>query len=79
MVGRSWRAKAQRRWGKETQIINGNGQFAFLTWCRVLEVTLFPTRDEAEEFKKNIDRYKCGGGCTGNHEIIDLSIAKPSN
>jgi len=74
MAEKSWRAEARRRWGKKAIRINGDGQYAFLTWCRVLEVTLLPTRAEAEELKENVDRTACGGGCTGDHEIIDLSI-----
>lgn len=74
MADKSWRAEARRRWGKEAKRITGNGQFALLAWCRVLEVTLFSTRTEAEKFKDDIDRTACGGGCTGDHEIIDLSI-----
>ncbi len=78
MADKSWLAEAQRRWGKNAQI-NGDGQYAFLILCRVLEVTLCSTMDEAEELKKNVDRKACGGGCVLKHEIIDLSIARPSN
>ncbi len=73
MADKSWRAEAQRMWGKNTRI-NGDGQFAFLTLCRVLEVTLCSTMDEAEELKENVDRKACGGGCILKHEIIDLRI-----
>lgn len=63
MANESWYAEAQRR------------------WCRELEVSLFPTRTEAEEFKENMDRMACGGRCIGasGHEIVDLSMARPSN
>jgi len=74
MADRAWRAKARKRWGKEAAWIEGDGQFALLAWCRVLTVTLWPTRAEALKQKKVIDETACGGGCTGNHEIIDLSI-----
>ena len=74
MVERAWRAEARRRWGSKAEWIEGDGQFALLAWCRVLTVTLWPTRAEAEKQKKVIDETACGGGCTGNHEIIDLSI-----
>lgn len=72
MTDKSWLAEAQRRWGKEAEWITGNGQFALLAWCRVLTVTLWSTMAEAEENKKFIDEMACGGGCTRNHEIVDL-------
>ena len=59
MANKSWRAEARRRWGKEAEWITGNGQFALLAWCRVLTVTLWPTRAEAEEQKEFIDKYAC--------------------
>ncbi|GAI92523.1 unnamed protein product [marine sediment metagenome] len=74
MTTKSWRMEAKRRWGKKAAWIHGDGQFALLAWCRVLTVTLYTTRTEAEEQKKEIDRTACGGLCTGDHEIIDLSI-----
>ena len=77
MADKSWRAEAKRRWGRKAAWIQGDGQFALLAWCRVLTVTLWTTRTEAEEQKNCIDRTACGGGCTGDHEIIDLSIARP--
>lgn len=81
MLNKSWRTEAKKRWGKEAAWITGNGQFALLAWCRVLTVTLWSTRAEAEAQKEVIDRTACGGGCFGSsaHEIIDLSIPIPSN
>lgn len=79
MADKAWRTEARKRWGKKAEWIQGDGQFALLAWCRVLTVTLWPTIAEAEENKKFIDEMGCGGGCTRNHEIIDLSIASPSN
>jgi hypothetical protein len=77
MVDKTWLTEAKKRWGKQAEWITGNGQFALLAWCRVLTVTLWTTRDEAEGKKKFIDEMGCGGYCTGNHEIIDLSITIP--
>jgi hypothetical protein len=77
MAKKSWRAEAKRRWGNKAAWIQGKGQFALLAWCRVLTVTLWSTKAEAEVQKMEIDRTACGGLCTGNHEIIDLSIARP--
>jgi hypothetical protein len=79
MSNKAWLAEARRRWGKEAAWIEGNGQFALLAWCRVLTVTLWSTRTQAEEQKKVIDEMGCGGLCSRAHEIIDLSIARLSN
>ena len=72
MADKSWLAEARKRWGQKAAWIQGDGQFALLARCRVLTVTLWPTMAEAEENKKFIDEMACGGGCTGDHEIIDL-------
>ncbi len=72
MADKTWRKEARKRWGKQAEWITGEGQFALLAWCRVLTVTLWKTRDEAEEQKKFIDETGCGGLCTRKHEIIDL-------
>ena len=74
MVEKSWRAEAQKRWGKKAEWIEGDGQFALLARCRVLTVTLWATMAEAEERKDFIDITECGGGCFGPsaHKIIDL-------
>lgn len=74
MADSVWQKEAKRRWGKKAVWIQGDGQFALLAWCRQLTVTLWATTAKAEENKKFIDELACGGGCTGNHEIIDLSI-----
>ncbi len=67
-----WYEEAQKRWGKKAEWIQGNGQYALLAWRRVLTVTLWPTKDQAEESKKDVDEMACGGGCIRNHEIVDL-------
>tara|TARA_Y100000310_G_C20065887_1_gene527116 strand:- start:269 stop:493 length:225 start_codon:yes stop_codon:yes gene_type:complete len=65
--------EAKKRWGKRSEWISGDGQYALLAWCRVLTVTLWKTLTEAEESKKIIDKYACGGVCNRNHEIINLN------
>ena len=72
MGEKTWLKEAKRRWGKKAEWIQGDGQFALLAWCRVLTVTLWSTREEAEKQKGFIDEYACGGGCTRQHEIVDL-------
>ena len=77
MADKAWHKEAKRRWGKEAAWITGDGQFALLAKCSGLTVTLWRTREEAQERKKFIDANACGIGCTctRNHEIVDLSIA----
>ena len=69
----SWRAMAQRRWGKDAAWISGGGPVALLAPCRVLTVTLWDTREAAQQQKDIIDRLACGGLCTSwRHRIVDL-------
>ena len=69
-----WQDKANNLWRKKVAWITGDGQFALLAPCRVLTVTLWKTRDEAEKSKEGIDNLKCGGQCfPGLHRIVDLS------
>ena len=68
----AWLKEAKRRWGKKAEWIVGNGQFALLAWCRVLTITLWSTREEAEKQKRIIDEFACGGFCNRQHEIVDL-------
>ncbi len=79
MVIKSWQTEAKRRWGKKAAWIHGDGQYALLAHCRVLTVTLWSTSAEAGESKREIDRYACGGLCTGAHEIIDLGNNESPN
>jgi hypothetical protein len=77
-----WQYRAQRRWGREAVWIVGDGPFALLAPCRQLSISLWQTREEAEEAKAHIDRVPCGGGCYETlkardglptfHQIIDM-------
>jgi hypothetical protein len=74
MAKTSWRTKARRRWAKKAAWIDGDGAFALLAPCRVLTVTLWTTRDEAEREKTLIDSGGCGGQCNRLlHKIVDLN------
>lgn len=73
MAEKAWLKEAKRRWGKKAVWITGDGQYALLAHCNnQLTITLWLTRDEAEEQKRFIDTMACGGNCTRDHEIIDL-------
>ena len=67
----NYRAIAKRRY-KRIEWITGSGPFALLAHCRVLTITLWKTKEEAEICKKRIDETACGGMCNRNHEIVDL-------
>ena len=69
-----WQSKANRLWGKRAEWVVGEGQFALLAPCRVLTVTLWETRDEAEKQKTFIDQTACCSQCTPNlHEIVEIN------
>ena len=69
-----WQSKANNLWGKRAEWVSGEGQFALLAPCRVLTVTLWETRDEAEKEKTLINQIACSGQCTPSlHEIVDLN------
>ncbi len=78
MIRGGWFAEARRRWGKRALWIEGDAQFALLAWCGGLKITLWPTPEQAERRKTVIDKTMCGAGCTGRHEIIDLSMDVPA-
>ncbi len=63
---------AERRYPEAVWIM-GEGPFAVLAHCKSLKVTLHKTREDAERAKDWIDDMACGGGCTNDHEIIDLN------
>lgn len=67
-----WQKKAEKRW-PNAEWITGEGKFAVLAHCRRLTVTLWPNIEKAEEAKQRIDETACGGHCTRDHEIVDLS------
>lgn len=69
---RKWETVAKCVWPR-AYWIHGDGRFAVLAWCRVLTITLHEFPEPAEESKAFIDRYGCGGRCTGNHQIIELA------
>jgi hypothetical protein len=70
----TYRQMAKKRWPKACWI-DGDGGWALLAHCRVLSVSLWPTREEAEKSKAGIDRTGCGGCCANRHEIVHLAGA----
>jgi hypothetical protein len=80
---RSWRAVAQCRWQKALWIsgnppFDGSSCYASVSDCpcfrRVgLTAVLHATRAEAEAAKRLIDKYACGGGCSRQHRVVEVS------
>ena len=68
----------QNNWSVEKATYHwGDGRFAFITPCRVVHYSLWPTRNEAEKCKAKVDRTGCGGECRPwTHYIVDLDEAK---
>ncbi len=72
----SWATVARCRWRRAEWVSGdppGNGQcWALLARCGTLTVSLHRTREAAERAKSGIDRWACGGRCSGAHEIVVL-------
>lgn len=73
----SWNAIAKKVIGKEAVYHGGDGRFEFVTPCREMHYSLWPTREEADKRKAKVDRTGCCGGCwPRTHYIVDLPEAK---
>jgi hypothetical protein len=74
---RSWRLVAKCRWPRAIWI-TGNPPasrpcFALVSYCPPgATVTLWDTLARAEERKRGIDKFACGGRCWRDHRIIAL-------
>lgn len=69
----AWRMAAKRRW-PDAVWITGDGPIALIAPCREMTVTLWKTREEAQQEKARIDRAGCGGMCNPvRHQIVELS------
>jgi len=77
MKKQSWKTKARQRFGLKVTYHWGDGQFAFVTPCREVHYSLWPSRQEAEKCKAKVDRTGCGGECRPwTHYIVDLDEAR---
>jgi hypothetical protein len=77
---RTWRALAKCRypdaawvWGDPPA---AGPCFALLAHCRVLTVTLWAAREDAEREKAVIDETACGGRCWRAHEVVEMGGAR---
>ena len=57
----------------------GVGDYAVVAWCRVPTVTLWPTPTLADSALRELDALRCGGRCTGRHEVIKIDIGEEVN
>jgi hypothetical protein len=51
--------------------IVGRGRFWTAAWCRTLSIHRHETLEAAQRAMALLDRVGCGGGCRGNHELIE--------
>lgn len=73
----SWNAIAKKVIGKKATYKGGNGQFAFVTPCREIHYSLWPSKEEAIKRKTKVDKTACCGECRRwTHYIVDLGEMK---
>lgn len=60
-------------WRRAAWVV-GDGPYATLAHCRTLTVMLHATSEDARHAKAFIDKFGCGGMCSGRHEIIELRL-----
>lgn len=67
----TYHAVARKRWPRACWI-DGEGPWALLAYCTPLTITLWKTREEAEDSKLVIDRLGCGHTCINDHAIFEI-------
>ena len=72
-----FRPVAEKKW-RDAEWIAGNGQYALISQCNVLTITLWADLAIAKACKELIDKTTCGAMCCGTlgHEIVDLEKAR---
>lgn len=55
--------------------VQGDGHYAVIAWCRTPTVTLWSSATLAQAALTELDALRCGGRCTGRHEIVRIQIA----
>ena len=71
MAPRQW----ARRYWPDAAWIEGEGDYAFVAYCRQVTVTLHETRERAEASKMAKDGHGCGGGCYKRHRVFSKQEA----
>lgn len=61
--------------------VTGEGRYATISWCsgpsyrhHGPSVMLHETLDQAQKAVAFIDRFGCGGGCSKQHEIVEVAM-----
>lgn len=54
--------------------VQGEGAYAVIAWCRTPTITLWSSTNLAQAALTELDALRCGGRCTGRHEIVHLNI-----
>ena len=74
MARSAWKRIAKQVFGKDAVHHRGGyGRFAYVTPCREVHYSLWPSREEAEKVRTVVDRRGCGGECNPRtHYIFDL-------
>jgi len=63
MARKNWTSIAGKVFGREAVHHEEDGQFAFVTPCRELHVSLFPTMEKLNVVKRRVNKGGCGGDC----------------
>ena len=83
MSKRPYTVIAEQEWPQHVWI-TGAGPYATISFCQgdvepgspCISVMLHPDEDKAREALAFIDRLACGGGCTQDHALFDLSSGR---
>jgi hypothetical protein len=60
-----------------TAWVAGDGPWASVSYCpRGTTAILFPSRDEAQRAKEQVDKTRCGGACIMQHRVVFLRGAE---
>lgn len=52
--------------------VTGDGPFAVVSRCGLLEVSLHASREEARRRHARLEQHGCGRCCEGRHEVAEL-------
>lgn len=75
---RGYQSLAECSW-PDAAYVTGDGPFAVLSRCDLLEVSLYATREEARRRLARLEQQGCGRSCEGRHEMAELAQAVASS
>lgn len=61
-------------------VIEGDGPFATISWCRAATtaITLWQTEAEADDARASLDQFRCGPTCYRHHEVAFMPERSPT-